>query len=165
MEHNVDTGSNFINVCMCVNTDNLQLTNVQISQTLFIWGFQNWMKFDPLHLFLAVHNMAWSHPLCCFKILKNSWGEFGWLMHTKRESYSTFTAIICPLGICRIISTTPYAPRPNSDIGSRSSAFTSKFYEEIKSRKQNRSEKADLHSNSSKVGKLFNSIFSWTLFS
>ena len=40
---------------------------------------------------------------------------------------STFTAMICPLGTCRIFSTTPYAPRPSSIIGSRSSAFTSKF--------------------------------------
>lgn len=40
---------------------------------------------------------------------------------------STFTAMICPLGTCLIFSTTPYAPRPSSMIGSRSSAFTSKF--------------------------------------
>lgn len=40
---------------------------------------------------------------------------------------STFTAMICPLGTCRIFSTTPYAPRPSSIMGSRSSAFTSKF--------------------------------------
>lgn len=39
----------------------------------------------------------------------------------------TFTAMICPLGMCRIFSTTPYAPRPSSEMGSRSSAFTSKF--------------------------------------
>ena len=40
---------------------------------------------------------------------------------------ATFTAMICPLGTCRILSTTPYAPRPSSTMGSRSSAFTSKF--------------------------------------
>lgn len=39
----------------------------------------------------------------------------------------TFTAMIRPLGTCRILSTTPYAPRPSSEICSRSSAFTSKF--------------------------------------
>lgn len=46
---------------------------------------------------------------------------------------STFTAMICPLGTCRIFSTTPYAPRPSSIIGSRSSAFTSKFCRREKS--------------------------------
>ena len=40
---------------------------------------------------------------------------------------ATFTAMICSLGTCRIFSTTPYAPRPSSTMGSRSSAFTSKF--------------------------------------
>ena len=40
---------------------------------------------------------------------------------------TTFTAMICSLGTCRIFSTTPYAPRPSSTMGSRSSAFTSKF--------------------------------------
>lgn len=44
------------------------------------------------------------------------------------EAHSTFTAMICPLGMCRIFSTTPYAPRPSSEMGSRSSAFTSKFW-------------------------------------
>ncbi len=39
----------------------------------------------------------------------------------------TFTAIITPLGTCLILSTTPYAPRPNSPICSKSSAFTTKF--------------------------------------
>ncbi|TNN43154.1 hypothetical protein EYF80_046658 [Liparis tanakae] len=39
----------------------------------------------------------------------------------------TFTAMIRPLGTCLILSTTPYAPRPSSQICSRSSAFTSKF--------------------------------------
>lgn len=44
------------------------------------------------------------------------------------QAHSTFTAMICPLGMCRIFSTTPYAPRPSSEMGSRSSAFTSKFW-------------------------------------
>lgn len=44
----------------------------------------------------------------------------------------TFTAIITPLGTCLILSTTPYAPRPNSPICSKSSAFTTKFCSEHK---------------------------------
>lgn len=39
----------------------------------------------------------------------------------------TLTAMIRPLGTCLILSTTPYAPLPSSEICSRSSAFTSKF--------------------------------------
>lgn len=31
----------------------------------------------------------------------------------------TFTAIIVPEGVCLIFSTTPYAPLPNSSMGSR----------------------------------------------
>lgn len=36
--------------------------------------------------------------------------------------------MIRPLGTCLILSTTPYAPRPSSQICSRSSAFTSHFW-------------------------------------
>lgn len=69
----------------------------------------------------------------CFASMKKADLHWGWTnVHTADRKClgnvnSTFTAMICPLGTCLIFSTTPYAPRPSSMIGSRSSAFTSKF--------------------------------------
>lgn len=52
------------------------------------------------------------------------------------SGFLTFTAMIRPLGTCLILSTTPYAPRPSSQICSRSSAFTSKFCSGYKHKRQ-----------------------------
>lgn len=53
--------------------------------------------------------------------------ELGLLKQSDSCCPPTFTAMIKPLGTCLILSTTPYAPRPSSQICSRSSAFTSHF--------------------------------------
>lgn len=40
----------------------------------------------------------------------------------------TLTAIIVPLGLCRILSTIPYAPRPSIQSVSKSSASTTNVF-------------------------------------
>lgn len=95
-------------------------THTQVELEMLLFRFK-WLYFYCIEpgIYSCLISIAQAFPLLATESCK--------LQVIFRMLSLTFTAMIRPLGTCCILSTTPYAPRPSSEICSRSSAFTSKF--------------------------------------